>query len=286
MTEQRPPECSPAYLLGYVSRFRNKYGNSRQLDEWERLARDERMLQFWDWLDGVTFTRSGSSRNALTVARHITYYTRKPGKPGNMSPKRRAEYFERVRKCALDLEALLTGTRFDGAGCGLGYEQLTETDCERSVESFFKARGIGSVDGPEDGVVAFYAATDGAVTLLDWNFPQSNLTDTLRRAYDWTFWNDWWDDDFMLSSAPVIQAGTERSVVSYFTCMLHDWFTGYGVEIPFPVLATAANVALNLSADAQTDEDTVRKQVRRYQQRMGGKTWIVTLDEKDERGQN
>jgi hypothetical protein len=276
-----PPKCSPGYLLSHVASFRERYGDCPRFDEFERLARDERMRSFWGWLDGVTFARLDSLRNALTVAEHIVRYTRKPGKPGDMSPKSRAEYFERVRTCALELETLLAGTRFDRLGSGLGSRQLTEVDCEKTVESFFEDRGVGSVDAPDDTVVAFYGSLDGERVLLDWSFPESNLTDTLRRAYDWTFWDDWWDDNFFLSSAPVVQAGTERSMVSYFTCMLHDWFTGHGVEIPFPLLATAANVALSLPAAAQTDEDTVRKQVRRYQQRMGGKTWIAALDEKE-----
>jgi len=285
-TALTPGSDSPEHLLATVANFRQRYGRRKVFDEWERLARDARMVEFWNWLAGQHFARMDTLRNSLTVAQAITRYTRKPGKPGNMNPKRREEYFEQVRKCVLDLETLLTGTRFDRAGKGLGYEDLSDADCDRSFESFFEARGVGNVDGPDDAVVAFFGKMDGTRELLDWNFPESNLTDTLRRVYDWTFWDDWWDDNFWLSSAPIVQAGTERSIVSYFTCMLHDWFRGYGVDIPFPVLATVANVALQLPADSQTDEDTVRKQVRRYQKRMGGKTWIAVLDEKDERGQN
>jgi hypothetical protein len=286
MNEKEPSKCSPAYLLDHVASFRSRHGNLRQLDELERLATDERMGQFWDWLASATFTHLDTLRNATTVARAIARYTRKPGKPGNLSRKRRAEYFERVRKCALELETLLSGTRFDRAGWGFGQKDLSETDCERPLESFFEDRGIGNIDGPDCGVVAFYGTMSGTRELLDHNFPESHLTDTLRRAYDWTFWDDWWDDNFFLSSAPIIQSETERSMVSYFTCMLHDWLKGYGVDIPFPVLATVANVALRLPPDAQADEDTVRKQVRRYQQRMGGKTWLAALDEKEKSGQN
>jgi hypothetical protein len=279
MTHQS--RCSPEYLLSHVAGFRERHGNSNRLDDLERLARDERMLSFWRWLEGVKFARLDTLRNALTVAETIARYTTKPGKPGDMSPKSREEYFERVRRCVLELETLLEGTRFDRAASGLASKELDEADYAKPIESFFEARGVGSTDGPDDAVVAFYGTREGGRTLLDWNFPESHLTDTLRCAYNWTFWDDWWDDNFFLSSAPLVQAGTERSMVSYFTRMLHDWFTGRGVEIPFPLLATAANVALNLPADAQTDEETVRKQVRRYQKRMGGKTWIAALDEKD-----
>ena len=276
----------PEYLLRHVAGFRARYGNLRKFDELERLATDARMGQFWGWLASVTFKRLDSLRNAGTVANAITQYTRKPSKPGNMSSKHRTKYFERVRKCALELETLLTGTRFDRCGEGLGHKELTDADCNKSVDSFFEDRGVGSIDGPDEEVVAFYGKADGTRELLDWNFPESNLTDTLQRVHAWTYWDDWWDDNFFLSSAPIVQAGTERSMVSYFTCMLHDWFKGHGVDMPFPVLATVANVALRLSPDAQTDEEPVRKQVRRYQKRMGGKTWMTALDEKDESGQN
>lgn len=286
MDENDPSRCSPAYLLDHVASYRARYGNLRKFDELERLARDERMRQFWDWLARVTFTRSDLIRNAGSVANTITRYTRKPAKPGNMSRARRAQYFERVRKCALELETLLSGTRFDRRGEGLGHQDLTDADCNKSVDSFFEDRGVGAIDGPDEGVVAFYGESDGTRELLDWNFPESNLTDTLQRVCAWTYWDDWWDDDFFLSSAPIVQAETERGMGSYFACMLHDWFKGYGVDMPFPVLATVANVALRLPPDAQTDEETVRKQVRRYQKRMGGKTWIAALDEKDQSGQN
>lgn len=286
MDEQAPPKCSPEYLLRHVAGFRARYGNLRKFDELERLAQDERMGQFWDWLASVNFTRLDTLRNAGTVANAITRYTRKPGKPGNMSRKRRAEYFKRVRKCALELATLLSGTRFDRGGEGLGHTALTDAECNKSIDSFFEDKGVGNIDGPDDAIVAFYGTADGTRELLDWSFPESNLTATLWRVNDWTHWDDWWDDNFWLSSAPIVQAETERSMVSYFTRMLHDWFKDYGVDMPFPVLATVANVALQLSPDAQTDEETVRKQVRRYQQKMGGKTWITALDEKDASGHN
>ncbi len=40
------------------------------------------------------------------------------------------------------------------------------------------------------------------------------------------------------------------------------------MTIPFPVLATLANVALKLPVASQVDEEAVRKQVRRFEARI------------------
>jgi hypothetical protein len=84
---------------------------------------------------------------------------------------------------------------------------------------------------------------------------------------DWTYWDDNWDGGIWSTSAPIAQANSERMPIIYFCCTLFDWFKQNGVEVPFPILATVANVALDLTADNLVDEDNVRKQVRRYQKR-------------------
>jgi hypothetical protein len=43
---------------------------------------------------------------------------------------------------------------------------------------------------------------------------------------------------------------------------------GSGVTLPFPILATITNVALQLSDEEAVDEEAVRKQVRRYEERL------------------
>jgi hypothetical protein len=71
----------------------------------------------------------------------------------------------------------------------------------------------------------------------------------------------------MRSSAPIAHANTRNAQVIYFTCSLYERVRRIGGTIPFPVLATVTNVALRLPAEDCVDEDTVRKQVRRYEAR-------------------
>lgn len=270
IVESHTPDSElPEYLLETIRRFRGEYGNCRWFDELEALATDSRMREFWIWFSTVRYNKHDILRNAYTVAQDIVRCTRMPGKPGNMSPATRSRYFERVRKVALELKKLLEGTRFDG-GNGIGARELAEDDMGKPLASFLSARGLGdrSGDGPEAAVVAFEGDASGAARVLDWNYPASALTEILCNVYEWTYWDDQWDDGIFSSSAPIVQAGTKRSRINYFTCMLFRSFERHGVSIPFPVLATVANVALNLPPDAQLDEDTARKQVRRFQARL------------------
>jgi hypothetical protein len=226
------------------------------------------MRDFWAWLRTVRFSKRDMLRNARTVADEITRCTRMPGKPGNMSPAARKRYFEHVRKCVVELQKLLSDTRFDRDG-GIGERELTEDDLDKPLAHFFSARGLGdrSGDGPDTAVIAFEGDASGAARMLDWNYPASALTAILSEVYEWTLWDDQWDGGIFSSSAPIVQAGTERARTNYFTCMLYRWFERHGVAIPFPLLATAANVALRLPPETQLDEDAARKQVRRFQVR-------------------
>jgi hypothetical protein len=268
-TALAPGSDLPEYLLATVADFRKRYGNLKWFDEWEVLATDPRMRDFWAWLRTVRYSKLDTLRNARTVADAIVRSTKMPGKPGNMSPAVRNRYFERVRKSALELKELLADTRFDRCS-GIGGRELTEDDLDMPLTHFLALRGLGdrSGDGPETAVVAFEGDASGAARELDWNYPASALTATLADVYEWTFWDDQWDDGIFSSSAPIVQAGTDRARTNYFTCMLYRSFERHGVGIPFPLLATVANVALRLPPESQLDEDAARKQVRRFQVRL------------------
>lgn len=268
-TALSPGSDSPEYLLAQAARLRQRYGDLKRFDEWETLATDSRMRDFWEWLRTVRYSKLDLLRNAHTVAEEIVRSTQMPGKPGNMSPAVRNRYFERVRKSALELQELLADTRFDRCS-GIGGRELTEDDLDMPLSHFLALRGLGdrSGDGPEAAVIAFEGDASGAARELDWHYPASALTATLAEVYEWTFWDDQWDDRIFSSSAPIVQAGTDRARTNYFTCMLYRSFERHGVAIPFSLLATVANVALRLPAEAQLDEDTARKQVRRFQARL------------------
>lgn len=268
-TALKPGSDSPDYALEIIAKFRKTYGNCKRFDEEERLAIDSRMHDFWAWLRTVRYSRCDMLRNAHTVVEEIVRCTHMPGKPGNMSPVARTRYFARVRKYTLELQKLLSDTRFD-RDSGIGGRELTEDDLEKPLADFFSDRGLGdrSGDGPDSAVIAFEGDASGTARMLDWNYPASALTAVLSDVYEWTFWDDQWDGGFFSSSAPIVQAGTERARTNYFTCMLYRSFERHGVPIPFPLLATVANVALRLPPETQLDEDAARKQVRRFQARL------------------
>jgi len=155
---------------------------------------------------------------------------------------------------------LLRDTKFD---TGISQEV---TDDEMDAPLGDKLRHWGDGESEDGDIVAFNVGING-VYRMHYDYPGSNLTETLAELYEWTFWDDQWDGRIFSSSTPIVQTNSDSARVVYFTCSLYDWFTQYGVEMPFPILATVANVALDLGADEQVDEEAVRKQVRRYQAR-------------------
>lgn len=256
-----PAACTPQHLVQWVVSIRGK-GNypRRYLDFLAMLADDRRMADFWAWLGDVKFKRVPSLKNSITIGRAIWQGTRLPGKPGNMTPAQRDAYFKKVRHHADALSELLAETRFDRDW----KSELDDKDLEKPLGDALYQRGD---DESDDGHVVAYLVTPDARYQFHYNYPDSALTETLGNLVGWTYWDDQWDDNIFASSAPIVQANSESARVVYFTCSVHDWFAGYGVEVPFPILATAANVALGLDADDQVDEETVRKQVRRHQAR-------------------
>lgn len=224
------------------------------------LASDRRMQEFWEWLADTRPPKWGFARSGTSVARAIWQSTRLPGKPSNMTPAQRTAFFEKVRKHALALSELLRDTIFDQSGM----RELAEHELDEPLEKKLYSWGDDEIESGH--VVAFTVNGDGAHQ-MPYDYPRSNLTETLWELVEWTHWDDQWDGGIFSSSAPIVQANADSVRIVYFTCSLHDWFSSYGMDIPFPVLATVANVALVHGADEQVDEDTVRKQVRRYQNR-------------------
>jgi hypothetical protein len=154
----------------------------------------------------------------------------------------------------------LRNTKFDRDDI----EDLSEQELDMPLGEVLWSWGD---DESEDGhIVAFNVGANGRYR-MPYDYPRSHLTETLTDLLEWTYWEDQWDGSFLTSSAPIVQENRETVTVIYFTCSVYEWFANHGVEVPFPILATVANVALELKASAQVDEDAVRKQVRRYQAR-------------------
>lgn len=256
------PEWSPQYLLDWIERVRDKSNFPKTyLDYLSMLATDRRMSDFWDWFAELAPAKYRHVRAGTTVGAAIWRLTKLPGKPSNMTPAQRSTYFDKVRKHALALMELLRETKFDCSDM----RELTEEELDKPLAS--KLGSWGEDENDDGHVVAFTVTPDGAYEMR-YDYPNSNLTNTLWELYEWTHWDDQWDGAIFTSSAPIVQVNAESARIVYFTCSLYDWFSKYKMEMPFPVLATVANVALALGANEQVDEDAVRKQVRRYQERV------------------
>lgn len=226
-----------------------------------KLLNDIRMREFWDWFERIEYKSSRYLQSSLSVTDSIWRSTKLPGKPGNMTPAQRAAYFTKVRSLAHELRDLLYGTRFDNPLM----TELSESALDRALEKELDSWGDDESD--EGHTVAFQVTPDG-VFRHHYDYPDNVLTETLFNVVEWTCWEDQWDGGVFSTSAPIAQANSESTPIIYFCCTLHDRFRERGVEMPFAMLATVANVALDLPVHKQADEDAVRKQVRRYQQRL------------------
>ncbi len=225
-----------------------------------KLCNDSRMRFFWEWLPKVKFRKTAAGNNSHSVAMQVWQSTRMPNKPGNIPPAQRNAYFTKIRKHAAALRKLLEDTMFDESHM----EKLNDEELNKTLDN--KLYNWGVEESDEGHVVAFRVMRDG-VYQYHWTYPESELTATLAYLEEWTYWDDQWDGSFFSSSAPIAQANSDSVKAVYFNCMLFEWFERRGIEIPFSILATIANVALDIEPDKQLDEDAVRKQVRRYQSR-------------------
>lgn len=252
---------TPKYLLEWIAKVEpNGNWPTSLLSFKRRLCSDERMLDFWSWIGTVRFSRIDRFRNSVTVSEQIHRSTRLPGKPGDMTPTQRDAYFKKVRSHIGALLELLGGTKFDNALM----TELSEDELDRPLHKELYSWGD---DEHDEGHVVAYQVTPEGKYRHHYDFPDNMLCETLFNAYEWTYWDDNWDGGIWSTSAPIVQANSDSTPIIYFCCTLHEWFRDKGVQVPFGILATVANVALDLPADKQIDEDVARKQVRRFQQR-------------------
>lgn len=264
MSEKAWPAWVPIKLKDWLKRLRenDQPWEKRKADFAERVALDPRMRDFWEWLS----TASDTARLPILVGPHSVLEaalraSSMPGKPGNLTPGERSAYFKKVRKHTHALMELLQGTRFDQASM---YE-LEEVELDQPLSK--KLYSWGDDESDEGHVVAFVVAPDG-VFEMPYTYPSSHLVHALYDLCGWTEWDDQWDGNPLKSSDPISHANSSNAPAIYFTRVMFEKFNGQGVDVPFTLLATLANVVLQLPSESQMDEDTVRKQVRRYQDRM------------------
>ena len=259
-TDLEPGKEGPAYLLAWLDNMEGKLPD--RISKFKRkLCTDRRMGEFWEWLSTVKFKRGDTLRSSLSVSNTILRATQVPGFPGNLTPSQRESYFKKVRTHASELIELLQGSKFDHAWM----QELHDGKLSEPLENVLCSWGGDETD--EGHTVAFQVTPDGTYK-HHYDYPRNTLTSILNDLLEWTYWEDNWDGSWHGSSAPIAQVNSRTTPTIYFCCTLHDSFSYHGVEIPFPLLATLANVALDLPPSRQVDEDTARKQVRRYQARL------------------
>jgi len=259
------PTNSRKYLDTWLQRVAPQGNCPAKVLEFKRkLVDDRRMREFWDWFERIEYKHSRRVQSSIAITDLFWRATKLPGKPGNMTPKQRAAYFDSVRESARALIELLGGTKFDGGG----ERELTEDQLEKSLDETLDTWGD---DEDEAGHVVAFRVTSYGKYKLSYDYPNCALVESLHELEEWTYWDDQWDGRFYGSSAPIVQTNSRSTPIVYFTCSVHGQFSEYGIELPFPILATLTNVALGLSADDEVDEDTVRRQVRRHQERMAEK---------------
>ncbi|HJU08171.1 MAG TPA: hypothetical protein VJ727_06780 [Rhodanobacteraceae bacterium] len=239
----------------------------RTWNDYVRLLTDERMRAVWNW---HAVARSNANRtvfgSALGFCSSVERACRLPGKPGNLSAAKRKKYFQDVRRHAKALIALLEGTRYSSNSERYDGMSTTEIEPERLAEVV--ARDLRGWGDDELGHVVAYWIDEEGVSRLPWTYPHSHLYDLLHDVLEWTEEDDGWDWNLGLSSSkPLEHAQASNARIVYFTCTLYKQLARFGLKIPFSHLATVANVALGLPYGEQLDEDTVRKQVRRYEAR-------------------
>lgn len=257
-----PTEHTPEYLLKWLEWMGEKVP-AQVADFKRRICTDIRMRDFWSWIGTVNFDQHDWARSSLTVSDNILRCTEIPGKPGDMTPTQREAYFKKVRTHVEALRNLLKGTCFDVFDLE-HMDDVSDVELKKPLKEILYS--WGAEESEEGHVVAFQVTREGNFK-HHFTYPDNALTETLAKVMEWTYWNDNWDRSFWGTSAPILQSRSDRTPIIYFCCTLHRWFEKNGVKIPFPILATVANVALNLRADELVDEDAARKQVRRYQER-------------------
>lgn len=261
------PKWAPADLVEWLGHAGRKWP-ARQRNRYIRLITDARMREVWDWHSRARKTATRELYAwSLSFCMDIDRALSLPGKPGDMTKAKRTAYFEQVRKHTRALIKLLAGTRYSSnAATYSGHDTGNLIDNESLAETVVRDLADWGVDEP--GHVVAYQVDEDGVSKLPWNYPESELLDLLWEVIEWTHEDDGWDWGFGLSSSKPLERAKGSTVkVVYFTCTLYGTLARQGMKIPFSHLATTANVALNLPASDQLDEDAARKQVRRHEAR-------------------
>ena len=271
------PGWMPAEVKEWFGRWKRPYGPDARI---YRLATDPRMRGAWEWFEAGRphNTRAvpkieGDSLVAmleeeipcptgfLVTLDHAAYF---PGKPSDMPPKQRAAYLEKVRKHAEALMELLADTQFDRHIFHHGATSIDPDKLEEKVLSDFRSAVSFSRSEMGGIMLAYETGDDGEVYKHGAFFPDSALVNTLSDLVEWTKLDD--HHDLLFSAKPVKQSGI-RGRKSAYLAKLYVSLKRENLDMPYTHYASAANVALDLDADEELDEDSARTQINRMLKR-------------------
>ena len=245
---------APSDAVGWMAKMDGKFS----VEEWNlyvRLLSDQRMVPVWTWLSELAFSSCSAQKwriSTISFLLEVRWAMQQPRKPGNLSAAQRRKYVEQVRFHSEQLMELLADTRYSKNCEHFGGRQTTEMDLENLPRDVARDLEPHEGFGDFERVVA-YIVTDETVSKLPWTYPESSLFDYIANLVSWTY---------TISTTDYQSKGTGQ-----FTNHLFASYVKAGARFPMPLLATTANVALQLSVDEQVDEDTVRKQVKRRVER-------------------
>lgn len=230
------------------------------------LMTDDRMQDVWQWYESAINEANGEKEGLPLDALHLLFVIQKalrmPGKPGDMTPKRREQYFQKVRTHVAKLKELLSDTKFDQDWRIQSYPLQTE-----QLEDDFRGQFLPP-GAYEFEYMASYLFNAGHVSRAPHDFPECALMELLDRITEWTEEEDYWDRGEMDTSKGIRQQSSRTPVIR-FTCLVYWEHLRYGISFPARHLATLANVVFQLPDDKPLDEDVVRKQTARFIEQHG-----------------
>lgn len=230
------------------------------------LLTDQRMAEVWHWYESALSEANKSKEGMELDACHLLFAVQDalqfPGKPGDMTPKRREQYFEKVRTQVSKLKELLRDTKFDVDWRARSYPLKTE-----QMEDDFRMQFIPP-GAYEFEYMVCYLFNAGEMSRAPGDFPECAVMEILDNITEWTRQDDHWDRGNMTTSMGIHQQ-SRRGQIARFYSLLYWEHRRYGISFPPAHLATLTNVVLQLDDDEMLDEDAVRKQVTRFMERHG-----------------
>jgi hypothetical protein len=230
-------EWTPSELGVFLRDNGISHMDQRDQDLFMRLATDERIKPFWEWLEATNdkLADEGYEYDPVSVFWTAVRGTERLEKPANLPPKKKATYLSDVQEHAAALVELLSGTQFD-----IRLEEF----CERS--------GMDISD--------FYEMQ---------HYPECTLTEQLQELIGWADQPDCHDS----AGNPtwMIRQGGDAARKHFLAAeLLRDFDQMLGQLPPNQRLAGLMSAIL----DTEVFEEAAQKLVKRIREREGDVRFI------------